>query len=71
MKFTASVPAVKNQIATILQVYAMPVFDKIESYLVTKRNFTPGKNLRLVARSGYVGMHQNFHCNKIIFTSTK
>uniref|UniRef100_A0A2C9U3S0 Amino acid transporter transmembrane domain-containing protein n=2 Tax=Manihot esculenta TaxID=3983 RepID=A0A2C9U3S0_MANES len=36
------------------QVYAMPVFDKIESYLVTKRNFTPGKNLRLVARSGYV-----------------
>ncbi|XP_057974053.1 lysine histidine transporter-like 5 [Malania oleifera] len=36
------------------QVFAMPVFDKIESCLVQKLHFTPGRCLRLVARSTYV-----------------
>ena len=33
----------------------MPVFDMIESYLVQHMHFTPGRLLRLVARSSYVG----------------
>ncbi|OIS96136.1 PREDICTED: lysine histidine transporter-like 5 [Nicotiana attenuata] len=36
------------------QVFAMPVFDTIESFLVKKRHFTPGRPLRLIARSIYV-----------------
>ncbi|WOL20074.1 lysine histidine transporter-like 6 [Canna indica] len=36
------------------QVYAMPVFDSIETILVTKLKFTPGITLRLIARSAYV-----------------
>ncbi|KAH9725419.1 Lysine histidine transporter-like 5 [Citrus sinensis] len=36
------------------QVFAMPVFDMIESYLVQHMRFTPGLLLRLVARSSYV-----------------
>ncbi|XP_070048621.1 lysine histidine transporter-like 5 isoform X2 [Nicotiana tomentosiformis] len=36
------------------QVFAMPVFDMIECYLVKKRRFTPGRPLRLIARSIYV-----------------
>ncbi|KAK3027693.1 hypothetical protein RJ639_041403 [Escallonia herrerae] len=36
------------------QVFAMPVFDLMESYLVQKLNFTPGRPLRLIARSTYV-----------------
>ncbi|XP_019264306.1 PREDICTED: lysine histidine transporter-like 5 isoform X2 [Nicotiana attenuata] len=36
------------------QVFAMPVFDMIECYLVKKRHFTPGRPLRLIARSIYV-----------------
>ncbi|KAF6159938.1 hypothetical protein GIB67_033022, partial [Kingdonia uniflora] len=41
------------------QVFAMPVFDFIESCLVQKLNFTPGRRIRLIARSVYVG---NFYC---------
>ena len=37
------------------QVYAMPVFDMIETLLVKKHKFTPGVRLRLIARSAYVG----------------
>jgi amino acid permease len=37
------------------QVYAMPVFDMIETVLVKKHEFTPGIRLRLIARSAYVG----------------
>jgi len=37
------------------QVYAMPVFDMIETLLVKKHKFTPGMRLRLIARSAYVG----------------
>ncbi|CAN6335905.1 unnamed protein product [Urochloa humidicola] len=36
------------------QVYAMPVFDMIETVLVKKHKFTPGVRLRLIARSAYV-----------------
>ncbi|KAF8666974.1 hypothetical protein HU200_053141 [Digitaria exilis] len=36
------------------QVYAMPVFDMIETVLVKKHKFTPGIRLRLIARSAYV-----------------
>ncbi|KAJ9167312.1 hypothetical protein P3X46_021976 [Hevea brasiliensis] len=38
------------------QVFAMPVFDMIESYLVLRRNFTPGRPLRLIARSAFVAL---------------
>ncbi|KAF8677144.1 hypothetical protein HU200_046614 [Digitaria exilis] len=36
------------------QVFAMPVFDMMETVLVKKLKFTPGTALRLVARSAYV-----------------
>ncbi|XP_024959630.1 lysine histidine transporter-like 5 [Cynara cardunculus var. scolymus] len=36
------------------QVFAMPVFDLIESYLVQRRNFSPGTSLRVISRSTYV-----------------
>ncbi|KAL6498421.1 hypothetical protein OROHE_026689 [Orobanche hederae] len=36
------------------QVFAMPVFDKIECALVQKWDCTPGRRLRLIARSIYV-----------------
>ncbi|CAA7055379.1 unnamed protein product [Microthlaspi erraticum] len=38
------------------QVFAMPVFDAIESCLVKNLNFTPSTCLRIVGRSSYVGM---------------
>lgn len=36
------------------QVYAMPVFDMLETVLVKKMHFTPGLPLRLIARTLYV-----------------
>ncbi|KAK9286121.1 hypothetical protein L1049_014502 [Liquidambar formosana] len=36
------------------QVFAMPVFDMMESYLVQNLHFTPGLPLRLISRSIYV-----------------
>ncbi|BBG94443.1 Transmembrane amino acid transporter family protein [Prunus dulcis] len=36
------------------QVYAMPVFDMLESLMVKKVNFPPGIALRLITRSAYV-----------------
>ncbi|KAI3952626.1 hypothetical protein MKX01_013588 [Papaver californicum] len=36
------------------QVFAMPVFDMLEAYLVKNLNFTPGTPLRIIGRSGYV-----------------
>ncbi|XP_019432090.1 PREDICTED: lysine histidine transporter-like 5 [Lupinus angustifolius] len=36
------------------QVFAMPVFDTIESNLVQKWNFNPSRTLRIIARSTYV-----------------
>lgn len=38
------------------QIYAMPVFDMMETVLVKKFHFTPGLPLRLVARSSYVAI---------------
>ncbi|CAN1794402.1 Lysine histidine transporter-like 5 [Linum perenne] len=38
------------------QVFAMPVFDAIEGYLVQKAKFTPGLPLRLAGRSLYVAL---------------
>ncbi|MQM04029.1 hypothetical protein Taro_036821 [Colocasia esculenta] len=37
------------------QIYAMPVFDMIETVLVKKLHFPPGLTLRLIARTVYVG----------------
>ncbi|KAF7836443.1 lysine histidine transporter-like 5 [Senna tora] len=36
------------------QVFAMPVFDTMESWLVQKRHFTPSLKLRLICRSAFV-----------------
>ena len=38
----------------ILQIYAMPVFDMIETVLVKKLRFQPSFILRLISRSAYV-----------------
>ncbi|KAI6686206.1 hypothetical protein NL676_032119 [Syzygium grande] len=38
------------------QVYAMPVFDMLESTMVKRVNFPPGRALRLLARSAYVAL---------------
>ncbi|MED6205100.1 hypothetical protein PIB30_015011 [Stylosanthes scabra] len=40
------------------QVFAMPVFDTIESLLVQKYKFTPSRTLRLIARTLFVGNNQ-------------
>ncbi|KAK9061683.1 hypothetical protein SSX86_018866 [Deinandra increscens subsp. villosa] len=37
------------------QIYAMPVFDMIETVLVKKLNFTPSRTLRFISRNIYVG----------------
>jgi hypothetical protein len=39
----------------LVQIYAMPVFDMIETVLVKKLRFPPGLTLRLIARTLYVG----------------
>jgi hypothetical protein len=39
----------------LLQIFAMPVFDMIETILVKKLRFPPGLALRLIARTTYVG----------------
>ncbi|PHU23656.1 Lysine histidine transporter-like 2 [Capsicum chinense] len=38
------------------QVYAMGVFDMVESYLVKQRNFTPSWTLRSIVRTSYVAL---------------
>ncbi|KAL5982876.1 hypothetical protein ACLOJK_016954 [Asimina triloba] len=43
--------------AANLMVFAMPIFDMIESALVKNLNFRPGLRLRLIARTIYVGEH--------------
>jgi hypothetical protein len=37
------------------QIYAMPVFDMMETVLVKKMKFPPSMTLRLIARTVYVG----------------
>jgi len=44
-------------ICNIRQVYAMPIFESIETILVTRFRLPQGLLLRLVARSAYVGMN--------------
>ena len=39
----------------VTQIYAMPVFDMIETVLVKRLKFPPGLTLRLIARTVYVG----------------
>ncbi|THU71074.1 hypothetical protein C4D60_Mb08t31720 [Musa balbisiana] len=50
------------------QIYAMPVFDMIETVLVKKLHFPPGLTLRLIARSVYVG---NAHFLLLLFFSVQ
>ncbi|XLU60653.1 hypothetical protein S245_019862 [Arachis hypogaea] len=38
------------------QVFAMPVFDMIETYLVTRLNFSPSSTLRVITRTLFVGI---------------
>lgn len=38
-----------------VKIFAMPVFDMIETVLVKKFRFTPSFTLRLITRSAYVG----------------
>ncbi|KAI3454984.1 hypothetical protein Pfo_011647 [Paulownia fortunei] len=38
------------------QVFAMPVFDMVESFLVRKMNFNPSRLLRIVTRTTYVAL---------------
>ena len=39
------------------QIYAMPVFDMIETVLVKKLNFAPTRTLRFISRNIYVGKY--------------
>jgi len=43
-----------------IKIYAMPVFDMLETFLVKKLRFRPGLPLRLIARSLYVGRKLHF-----------
>jgi hypothetical protein len=45
----------KSFVLLVTQIYAMPVFDMIETVLVMKFRFRPSLMLRLIARSFYVG----------------
>ncbi|KAK3229933.1 hypothetical protein Dsin_001814, partial [Dipteronia sinensis] len=45
------------------QVFAMPVFDMIESYMVQKLHYKPGRHLRLFGRSSYVCYFNSFNWN--------
>ena len=38
-----------------MQIYAMPVFDMLETLLVKKLKFAPSFKLRLITRTLYVG----------------
>lgn len=54
------------------QIFAMPVFDMMETVLVKKLHFPPGLALRLIARSTYVGnvTHLSSRLNsQLIFSS--
>lgn len=44
-----------NFLLCCVQVFAIVVFDKMESYLLQVRKLTPGRSLRLITRSLYVG----------------
>lgn len=42
------------------QIFAMPVFDMLETVLVKKMNFDPSFKLRFITRSLYVGKSHVF-----------
>lgn len=48
------------------QIYAMPVFDMLETFLVKKLRFKPGWPLRLIARSLYVGMSKHLPTYRLV-----
>lgn len=48
----------RNLLAYIMQVFAMPVFDTIESALVKQMKFKPSYSLRFISRNIFVG---NYH----------
>lgn len=50
-----SFPRCAYQFYDFTQIYAMPVFDMIETLFVKKLNFKPSWALRLVTRITYVG----------------
>jgi hypothetical protein len=53
------------------QIYAMPVFDMMETVLVKKMNFPPGMMLRLITRTVYVGNVPPFsHLNSSVQSGT-
>lgn len=41
------------------QIFAMPVFDMLESFLVKKMKFQPSRFLRFITRTTYVGMYNS------------
>ncbi|WVZ07236.1 hypothetical protein V8G54_020582 [Vigna mungo] len=45
------------------QIYAMPVFDMIETVLVKKLNFKPSRMLRFIVRNSYVAPLRHVACN--------
>ncbi|KAL4379614.1 hypothetical protein GQ457_02G012300 [Hibiscus cannabinus] len=45
---------------TVYQLYAMPVFDMIETLLVKKLNFQPSRVLRFIVRNSYVAITMFF-----------
>uniref|UniRef100_A0A453R046 Amino acid transporter transmembrane domain-containing protein n=1 Tax=Aegilops tauschii subsp. strangulata TaxID=200361 RepID=A0A453R046_AEGTS len=55
------------------QIYAMPVFDMLETFLVKKLRFKPGWPLRLIARSLYVGTihHARRHRHPLLRWATR
>jgi hypothetical protein len=55
------------------QIFAMPVFDMMETVLVKKLHFPPGLALRLIARSTYVGnvTHLSSRLNSQLIVSSQ
>lgn len=48
------------------QIYAMPVFDMLETFLVKKMMFTPSFKLRFITRTLYVGKFFIIHIESIL-----
>lgn len=57
---------ISSHLFALMQIYAMPVFDMIETLLVKKLNFSPTRLLRFVVRNLYVGKHSPLHCHVIL-----
>lgn len=46
---------IESSVIVLFQIYAMPVFDMIETVLVKKLRFRPSWWLRFISRNVYVG----------------